>query len=131
MKTDWSRTTSTLVALRRELGQFLEPLLQQVGHRDGVRARLLADVQQHAGRVVVERGAFDLLGRVLDVAQVADGDRAAVAVGHGDALHLRACCRRGPCVRSVYSVPPTFIEPLGICRFCAANGRATSATVSL
>ena len=36
-----------------------------------------------------------------------------------------------PIVRSVYSVAPTFIEPLGIWRFWAATARATSATVSL
>ena len=36
-----------------------------------------------------------------------------------------------PIVRSVYSVGPTFIEPLGICRFCDSSARATSATVSL
>ena len=38
-----------VVALGHGLPQRLQPFLQLRGHFHGVRARLLADIQQHAG----------------------------------------------------------------------------------
>ncbi len=68
--------------------QFGQPFLEQPGDLDGVRARLLADVQEHGRRVVIAGQALDLLRAVLDVPEVADGDRVAAAILDGDLLDL-------------------------------------------
>ena len=84
------------VVLGGHLLQLGQPLLEQPGHLDGVRARLLADVQQH-GRGVVERARL-----LISSAPSSTRPRSPIVivcppcVGDGDLLDLGDAVPRGP-----------------------------------